>query len=606
MLIFKLSIQYLELQAANITKSLQFLATMKTNIEAGKISIWSSLLFAALTGAVTVNANAQPQVVGNEIVVPAGDWYQVQNAETFESVCEGVLRCRVSNGSFIVINHSTGERFDGVVVDDNETTANPPPVSNLQVNGNQISWPDDGWYQVQRTSDYSTVCEGGRSCEVDAGEYVVINHSTMQRFENIVVSGNESDSGISDDSNSSSTESTGNVTVQGNVISWGDDGWYQVQDANSFASVCEGGSSCSVPAGTYIVINHTNGVRVENVTVEAASDEPEQTTLPLIREDTWPDILRNAITVLNGVQIEDLHNRVRTRIGSLTIGASIDSSAYNSATQTGSLTSSGLSLLPLQDPNNLRLLDYVCPNGGTLTITASPVSQDNSVADNCLVEDVTLNGSFVANFVGREGGSSTLDDIVFDFADGSMFSITGRHRTQFDRVGIRSSISWSDMNFSEVSGLGEYRVNDFNVSSRSEIGQDFSALAVPVTLEDGSTVFARRVFHNAEISGSFSVVADWTSFLSLSVSAGFNLGGGTFLSTDEDRPQQWTTGSVVVTAPDGSSVTLEALPNDDSNAAVTIGGSTERQLVSWSDGYQVWCFASPDDLSLCSRFSSTN
>ena len=114
------------------------------------------------------------------------------------------------------------------------------------------------------------------------------------------------------------------------------------------------------------------------------------------------------------------------------------------------------------------------------------------------------------------------------------------------------------------------------------------------------------MFHNAEISGSFSVVADWTSFLSLSVSAGFNLGGGTFLSTDEDRPQQWTTGSVVVTAPDGSSVTLEALPNDDSNAAVTIGGSTERQLVSWSDGYQVWCFASPDDLSLCSRFSSTN
>jgi hypothetical protein len=48
------------------------------------------------------------------------------------------------------------------------------------VNGNEISWPDDGWYQVQDTADYSSVCEGGRSCTVEPGTYVVINHSTIQ------------------------------------------------------------------------------------------------------------------------------------------------------------------------------------------------------------------------------------------------------------------------------------------------------------------------------------------------------------------------------------------------------------------------------------------
>ena len=62
-------------------------------------------------------------------------------------------------------------------------------VTAVSVDGNVISWPDDGWYQVQNASDYSTVCEGGNSCEVSAGTYTVINHSNGERFENISVSG---------------------------------------------------------------------------------------------------------------------------------------------------------------------------------------------------------------------------------------------------------------------------------------------------------------------------------------------------------------------------------------------------------------------------------
>lgn len=55
------------------------------------------------------------------------------------------------------------------------------------VTGNTISWPDDGWYQVQSASDYASVCEGGTSCEVADGLYIVINHNTGERFENITV-----------------------------------------------------------------------------------------------------------------------------------------------------------------------------------------------------------------------------------------------------------------------------------------------------------------------------------------------------------------------------------------------------------------------------------
>lgn len=52
-----------------------------------------------------------------------------------------------------------------------------------------------------------------------------------------------------------------NISVNDDTISWSDGGWYQVQDAQTFESLCEGGSSCSVPSGMYIVINHHTGVR---------------------------------------------------------------------------------------------------------------------------------------------------------------------------------------------------------------------------------------------------------------------------------------------------------------------------------------------------------
>ena len=37
------------------------------------------------------------------------------------------------------------------------------------VSGNTISWPDDGWYQVQNASTQENICNGGRSCEVLPG-----------------------------------------------------------------------------------------------------------------------------------------------------------------------------------------------------------------------------------------------------------------------------------------------------------------------------------------------------------------------------------------------------------------------------------------------------
>lgn len=124
------------------------------------------------------------------------------------------------------------------------------------VEDNVISWPDDGWYQVQRASDYNPVCEGGTSCEVAAGQYNVINLHTGQRWEHIQVG----------------------PYVDGFVIHWLGDDWYQVQDSDSYDSICEGREACVVEPGEYTVINLTTGfrwmaIRVDDATVDDQNNQ---------------------------------------------------------------------------------------------------------------------------------------------------------------------------------------------------------------------------------------------------------------------------------------------------------------------------------------------
>ncbi len=185
------------------------------------------------------------RVDGNRISWPDNGWYQVQDASTFLSLCEGGQSCVVPRGNYIVINHSTGERFTDI-----EVTAEGSPGS-VVVEGNEIRWPDDGWYQVQDANTFVSICEGGLGCDVPTGTYIVINHTTGERFTDIRV-----ESGVVD-----------RVLIDGNTIRWPDNGWYQVQDAGTFESLCEGGLSCDVPPGRYIVINHNTGERFTDLQV---------------------------------------------------------------------------------------------------------------------------------------------------------------------------------------------------------------------------------------------------------------------------------------------------------------------------------------------------
>ena len=152
--------------------------------------------------------------------------------------------------------------------------------SAIQINGNQISWPDDGWYQVQREGDFVEVCAGGISCEVEPGDYLIVNHTTGERFRHISIgSGNSSfvsSESSSNNADSSAQTSSSPVVVSGNTISWPDNGWYQVQDERqNYKEICGGGRTCDVANGVYTVINHTIKVRYEGIVVGLNADYVE-------------------------------------------------------------------------------------------------------------------------------------------------------------------------------------------------------------------------------------------------------------------------------------------------------------------------------------------
>jgi len=226
----------------------------------------------------------EPSVYGNELRWPNDGWYQVQDATNFQNVCEGGLSCELPAGSYNVINHSTGARWNDIAVPSSVSPPDlgpgpgPGPVSNPLrgsdpiVNVDTILWASDGWYQVQETEGYTTVCEGGNSCVVSPGEYVVINHDNGTRWTLNVQSGYSPTPGPTPEPD------IGSPVVDGNTISWAEDGWYQVQTSGNNQTICNGGRSCIVEMGSYVVINHSTGQRWNDVMVEGGpvvEPEPE-------------------------------------------------------------------------------------------------------------------------------------------------------------------------------------------------------------------------------------------------------------------------------------------------------------------------------------------
>lgn len=562
----------------------------------------ATLLLAALP---ILSAAAAPRVEGTTIYLPEDGWYQVQRADNFASICNGELTCRVDPGIYIVINHTTGERFESVEVRDESSQSDGVTVS-----GNQISWSGDDWYQVQDSTSFATLCEGGNECVVPDGTYIVINHNTGKRYESIVVPDGD-------------TPNPPAISVVGNQISLPDDGWYQVQNATTFESFCEGQLSCTVPAGEYIVINHTTGTRHEGIVVSGSMADS------FFNESTYLGILQNVVTVLNA---ESLNN---DRIVADELAK--DLLVMGDRVMDGGAPDAGLSLVLLTtDSPSLTVQDYACGGGGALSLPlydfgSAPVTRREYSFDQCAYNSAEYDGQYTFTQSRRSPVVSTFSELSVQTGNGDRFMINGLwdDSTPANPFGFEL-LTWADTTYIKETENGVMTVNGLNRFSEAyETQLSTNRVSGYVQLQDGSIGYASLITQRANLEASFHVIADWTeqqdirvetnlafngtyfdwasfapdadvqvpdypvsdlgSPLTLFSTPDFNSANAVIVENLPRRSVQWETGEIRLTAIDGSSVVMQPSSTDGSLVDIFLSGSTEAVSSTWANGLQITC-----------------
>lgn len=476
------------------------------------------------------------------------------------------------------------------------------------VNGTTISWPDDGWYQVQDAITYSEACAGGQSCSVAPGTYVVINHSTGERFTDIEVGEIEGDS---------------SVIVTGDTISWPDDGWYQVQDATTYSEVCAGGRSCAVAPGSYVVINHSTGERFRGITV----GEIDVDSSVVVSENTisWPDdgwyqvqdeathtevcgggrscIVEPGTYVVINHSTGERFNDIVVPVGNISNPEPADFlitlnsyepilkelvklinatpmaqtlSAQPAVTDAG-ITFVSVSNGPVEDEvfGFGFVRDYSCDAGGTIvTHTFSTPGSRRLTFGDCVLEAGSFNGTLKEFNIGREGTGITATDYSIEINDQTR-TLSGRQGVSRLRSGPSSIRFWENTEFDAQSSEGILSLRSYELDASSNFSFESRA-------------------NDSNLSVSFDVTAPWTGEQSIHVEATLRA------SIEPDTAFSWQTGEVVVVAEDGSQLILTPADAVQRTFNIALSGHDSVITRQWADGFEIFCGFT--DIEVCGSF----
>ena len=432
------------------------------------------------------------------------------------------------------------------------------------VNDLEISWPNDGWYQVQTADGQTTICEGMRSCLVEPGTYLVINHTTGERFNNITVA----DTPASAAANPEIPVAV--VTVDGNTISWPDDGWYQVQSGSTFESFCNGESSCTVEDGLYLVINHTTGERFTNI--EVGGDELN----PASHSGLALDSLSNDIFLeLDGYRLDETAN----------YAPEVSAGIVAASTEHVELAR-GEIIYDIKGDNKILPVErsqYTCPAGGTMTLESgvSIVNESDYTHhidyavydfDNC--RGTVDEGVPVPDTYQVKGSLTTLHKTV----SGSDVQ-THTREIAFVNFDLRGDLGFTittDANISMWASLGNDSAASRNVSITEYVMQlDAGVNALPlVNLQDATfaqqfstTANGRLQSFSLETSGVFSGKSTDGVEVKVSTLEPLVRMQGVGVSANQNVPFK---GRVQMRAADGTELTINANPDviDDQSLLV--------------------------------------
>lgn len=275
----------------------------------------------------------------------------------------------------------------------------------------------------------------------------------------------------------------GAVSVVGNTIKWPSNGWYEVQHADTFNTVSEGGQSASVDPGRYNVINHTTGERFEGLVVGSSNDNPggiDPVPLPVIMSSLAELMSQNNVEVeLADPELTDADQQTNTD----EIDAGGDE-LYRYEEFDGELFVDGVSYTDI-DQNQIGDC-YLMTALASLARTSPEVIQ-NMITDN-------KDGTYTVHFGGGLGDVRVDDDFVVDQAGNVRYAGVGSSATPELWVAVvEKAYAQASGGYDDIEGGHSYKAineltghNDFTVDDVS----DFSPADVAQALDEGRSVTA--------------------------------------------------------------------------------------------------------------------
>ena len=311
---------------------------------------------------------------------------------------------------------------------------------------------------------------------------------------------------------------------------------------------------------------------------------PSSGATALIAPGTYETILREIVAIANEGALDAASARVRTVLDGF-------EDPVRQVIDTGAASGDGglafVSFEPrFDDGGPSGDYTFSCGNGGSVTVE----SVDGSSAGGPFITRMATDGTCAIGDDAYEGTADTFRPPVrtpytdtferfsITRADGDSLALDGEYFTEFDEVGVFFETGWNGASLASVDAGETTRVEGYTSLRRS--------VAPSELVEEPPSVAA---------DVRFSVTAPWSSNETLDVSVDLAHANPELVRNDAGGPYpaQWSTGTLRVTAPDGSGLTLSPETGDPATFSIAFDGEDDGEPVvrDWADGFQVRCSA---------------
>lgn len=312
----------------------------------------------------------------------------------------------------------------------------------------------------------------------------------------------------------------------------------------------------------------TSTALMDNATVRISSENAES-------------LLREIIKIVNDEALNAASDSLKPVFN--VVEGLVDQAILNGVSNGNGL--SFVSKEAISEGGELSEYSFACDSGGTLVVRAY---KDNSVGgpfidrfvatDACSIDNAAYEGSAekAVRFV-RGADLSSFNGFSVSRADGDSLLL---HGDFYDSSPVGRGpvveIRWTNANLRVVEGGETTIIDDYTSYRRSDLQSSNLTVDNP-----GTTAVV-----------SFTVSANWSSGIPLDVLVELAYVDPADSMADDlgFYSAQWQTGTLRVTAPDGTGLTLSPDTGDTATFSVTIDGEADEPMIfNWADGFQVVC-----------------